>query len=233
MTKREFAAIYKKYGAAAIASVFGVPAPSVRRWASKGPPSHLDSSLRMLEQARRHEGYEEKALREMMSLAEEQGKLIKVKNYSRKRDGERTTGYEVSRADHGFLNEATLLKLRHHLETAKLAKGLPHYLASVTVSAFVEEAEKGLYMGKIVQVDHEAANQFVSEAIISSGLRGSRQEMIDGIIASLRQKMQESDAKFYLHGSYMSTYQYKTEQESKDLQTQRRKRRKARNGKAK
>jgi hypothetical protein len=229
VNKREFASLYKKYGAAAIASVFGVPTPSVRRWASQGPPAHLDSSLRMLEQARRHEGYEEKSLREMMKLAEDEGKLIKVKNYSRPRNGEKTTGYEVSRANHGFLNEATLLKLRAHLEKAKAAKGLPHWLASVTVSAFVEEAEKGLYMGKIIQVDHPDANQFVSEAILSSGLQGSRQEMIDALMNSLRSKMRESDTKFYLHGSYLSTYKYKTESETRELQTSRRKARRQRN----
>ncbi len=199
-----------------------MPTPSVRRWASQGYPKHLAGQLDLLETARRHEGYEEKSLREMMKLAEEEGKLIKVKNYSRKRDGEKTTGYEVSHADHGFLNEASLLKLRVHLEKASVARGLPHWLASVTVSAFVEEAEKGLYMGKIVQVDHPDANQFVSEAIISSGLQDTRQGMIDAMINGLRKKMRESDAKFYLHGSYLSTYKYKSEQESRDLQTERR-----------
>jgi hypothetical protein len=225
VNKREFASLYKKYGAAAIASVFGVPVPSVRRWASQGPPKHLDSSLKLLETANRHEGYEEKSLREMMRLAEDEGKLIKVKNYSRRRDGEKTTGYEVSKANHGFLNETTLLKLRSHLEKTRAAKGFPHWLASVTVSAFVEEAEKGLYMGKIVQVDHPDANQFISEAIISSGLQDSRQGMIDSLINSLRKKAKESDAKFYLHGSYLSTYKYKTESETRELQTARRKKR--------
>lgn len=228
LTKREFAALYKKYGAAAIASVFGVPAPSVRRWASQGPPHHLDSQLRALEVVRRHEGYEEKALREMMALAEEDGKLVQVKNYSRKRDGEKTTGYEVSHANHGFLNEASLLKLRKYLEEPKLQKGLPHWLASVTVSAFADEVEKGLYAGKMAQVDHPDANNFVSEAIISSGLQGSRQEMIDSLINSLRNKMRESDAKYYLHGSYMSTYKYKTPTETRELQTARRKARRKR-----
>lgn len=231
MNKREFASLYKKYGAAAIASVFGVPTPSVRRWASQGPPKHLYRSLELLETAHRQEGYEEKSLREMMRLAEEQGKLVKVKNYSRRRDGEKTTGYEVSKRDVGFLNEATLLKLRHHLETEKVAKGLPNWLASVTVSAFIEEAEKGLYMGKIVQVDHPDANQFVSEAIISSGLQDTRQEMIDSLIKALRLKSKESDAKFYLHGSYLSTYKYKTESETRELQTARRKARRKRNAK--
>lgn len=226
MTKAEFAKLYKRYGAASIASVFGVPTPSVRRWASQGPPLHLDAQLRLLSVATRQEGYEEKALREMMALAEEQGKLPRVKNYSRKRDGEKTTGYEVSKEGHGFLNETTLLKLRHHLETTKLARGLPNWLASVTLSAFVEEAEKGLYTGKMVQVDHPDANQFVTEAIISSGLQSSRAEMIDGIISALREKMLESDAKFYLHGSYLSTYEYKSQADAQDRSRIRRKRRK-------
>jgi hypothetical protein len=197
----------------------------VRRWKRDGVPKERASQVKLLDVAKRHEGYEEKSLREMMKLAEEDGKLIKVKNYARTRDGEKTTGYEVSKAGHGFLNEASLLKLRTHLESQKLAKGLPHWLASVTVSAFIEDAEKGLYMGKIVQVDHPDANQFVSEAIISSGLQDSRQGMIDAMINSLRKKMKESDAKFYLHGSYLSTYKYKSEQESRDLQTDRRRNR--------
>lgn len=230
MTKAEFTAIYGKYGASAIASVFGVPAPSVRRWASQGPPKHLDSQLRVLEQAYRQEGYEEKALREMMALAEEQGKLPKVKNYSRKRDGEKTTGYEVSHEGHGFLNEATLLKLAKHLESEKLAKGLPNWLASVTLSAFSEDEQKGLYAGKMVQVDHPEANQFVSEAIISSGLQGSRKEMIKSLIGSLREKMRESDAKFYLHGSYLSTYEYKTTADTSDRARRKRIKRKRKNG---
>ncbi len=198
---------------------------TVRRWKRDGVPAARKAQVKLLDVAKRHEGYEEKSLREMMKLAEEDGKLIRVKNYARIRNGEKTTGYEVSRSGHGFLNEASLLKLRHHLETQKLAKGLPHFLASVTVSAFVEEAEKGLYMGKIAQVDHPDANQFVSEAIISSGLQDTRQGMIDAMINSLRKKMKESDAKFYLHGSYLSTYKYKTVEESRELQTARRKRR--------
>lgn len=227
MDKRAFTRLLTKYGAPAIASILEVHVQTVRRWKRDGVPKDRASQVKLLDVAKRHEGYEEKSLREMMALAEEGGKLVKIKNYARRRNGEKTTGYEVSRSGHGFLNEASLLKLRHHLETQKLAKGLPHFLASVTVSAFVEEAEKGLYMGKIVQVDHDDANQFVSEAIISSGLRGSRKEMIDGLISSLRTKMRESDAKFYLHGSYMSTYQYKTESETRELKTERRKRRRS------
>ncbi len=78
-------------------------------------------------------------------------------------------------------------------------------------------------MGKMAQVDHPDSNQFVSEAILSSGLHGSRQEMIDSLINSLRVKMRESSAKFYLHGSYVSTYKYKSQEETRDLQTARRK----------
>jgi hypothetical protein len=181
----------------------------------------------VLEQAQRQEGYEEKSLREMMALAEEDGKLPKVRNYARRRDGEKTSGWEVSREGLGFLNEATLLKLAHHLETQQMSRGLPNWLASVTLSAFSEDVEKGLYTGKLVQVDHPDANQFVTEAIMSSGLQGSRKEMIEGLLSSLRQKMRESDAKFYLHGSYMSTYEYKTTADVSDRARRKRKKRKA------
>ena len=225
MDKRAFTRLLGKYGASAIASILEVHPQTVRRWKRDGVPAARASQVKLLDVAKRHEGYEEKSLREMMSLAEEAGKLAKVKNYARRRNGERTTGYEVSRANQGFLNEASLLKLRKHLESQKMAKGLPNWLASVTVSAFVEEVEKGLYMGNIVQVDHPDANQFVSDAVLSSGLHGSRQEMIDAMIGTLRAKMRESDAKFYLHGSYMSTYEYKSAQESRDLQSERRRRR--------
>lgn len=225
MDKRAFTRLLKKYGAPAIASILEVNPQTVRRWKREGVPAKRATQVKLLDVAKRHEGYEEKSLREMMRLAEDAGKLPKPKNFSRRRDGEKTTGYEVSKVNQGFLNEATLLKLRHTLETQKLAKGLPNWLASVQVSAFVEEAEKGLYMGQIVQVDHPDANQFVSDAIISSGLHGNRQQMIDSLIGSLRKKMRESDAKFYLHASYMSTYQYKSADDRKELQTRKRKKR--------
>ncbi len=226
MNKRAYTRLLDKYGAKAIASILEVHVQTVRRWKRDGVPKSRDSQVKLLDVAKRQEGYEEKSLREMMALAEADGKLAKVKNYSRRRDGDKTTGYEVSKAGLGFLNEASLLKLRKHLESTKMSRGLPNWLASVTLSAFVEETEKGLYMGKIVQVDHPDHNQFVSEAIISSGLQGSRQQMIDSMIGSLRTKMRESDAKFYLHGSYMSTYEYKSGSEVKELQSLRRKRRK-------
>jgi hypothetical protein len=108
-----------------------------------------------------------------------------------------------------------------------MSRGLPNWLASVTLSAFSEDVEKGLYTVKLVQVDHPDANQFVTEAIMSSGLQGSRKEMIEGLLSSLRQKMRESDAKFYLHGSYMSTYEYKTTADVSDRARRKRKKRKA------
>lgn len=224
MNKRAFERLLSKYGASNIASILEVHPQTVRRWKRDGVPKDRHSQVKLLDVAKRAEGYEEKSLREMMALAEEGGKLTKVKNYARRRDGDKTTGYEVSRANQGFLNEASLLKLRKHLESQKMARGLPHWLASVTVSAFAEAAEKGLYTGKMVQVDHPDANQFVSEAIFSSGLQSSRKEMIDSIIGSLRAKMRDSDAKFYLHGSYLSTYEYKSSEESREKRSKRRKR---------
>lgn len=182
-------------------------------------PKARDSQVKLLDVAKRHEGYEEKSLREMMALAEQAGKLPSIKNSAKRRDGEKTTGYEVSRKGTGFLNEASLLKLRRHLETQPMQRGRAKWLATISVSAFVEEVEKGLYIGKMIQVDHPDHNQFVSDALISSGLHSSRQEMIESAIAALRLKMRETDARFYLHGSFMSTYDYKTEGEQREKRT--------------
>lgn len=191
----------------------------MRRWKQNGVPKARDSQVKLLDVAKRHEGYEEKSLREMMALAEQAGKLPSIKNSAKRRDGEKTTGYEVSRKGTGFLNEASLLKLRRHLETQPMQRGRTKWLATISVSAFVEEVEKGLYIGKMIQVDHPDHNQFVSDALISSGLQSSRQEMIESTIAALRLKMRETDARFYLHGSFMSTYDYKTEGEQREKRT--------------
>ena len=121
-----------------------------------------------------------------------------------------------------MLNEATLLQLRNHLEKAQMAKGLPNWLASITVSAFIDEAEKAGSGDVRFQVDHPDANNFVVESIVSSGLSGSRKEAIDTVISKLKEKMQESDSRFYIHGSYFSTYEYKTPIESKELKRRRR-----------
>ena len=224
MTKREWLTLYKKYGAASLASVFGVPQPTVRRWASVGLPKSRESVANSLEQIRRHEGYEEKALREMMQLAKQAGKLPRVKSYSKRREGANTTGYETSKPGGGMLNEATLLQVRNHLEKAPMAKGLPNWLASITVSAFLDEAERAGSGDVRFQVDHDDANQFVVESIVSSGLASSRREAIEAVVSKLRQKMSESDARFYVHGTYFSTYEYKSLDESRELRNRRRKR---------
>lgn len=225
MTKRAWLAVYKKYGAASIGSVLGVPAATVRRWAGKGKSAGLPASrereIETLSKIRRHEGYEEKALREMMQLAKEAGKLPKVKSYAKRRDGERTTGYEVSRPGSGMLNEATLLQLRNHLEKTKMAKGLPNWLASITVSAYVGEAERAGSADVRYQVEHDDANNLVVESIVSSGLSGSRKEAIESVVTKLRQKMRDGDARFYIHGSYFSTYEYKTPGETYELKKRR------------
>ncbi len=158
----------------------------------------------------------------MMALAKEAGKLPKVKTYAKRRDGERTTGYEVSQSGSGMLNEASLLKVRNHLQKVKMAKGLSNWLASVTVSAFVDEAERAGSGDVRYQVEHSDANNFVVESIISSGLSGSRKEAIESIMQKLRQKMRESDSRFYVHGTYFTTYNYKTHRETLDRQTEKR-----------
>ena len=226
LTKRDFAKLYKKYGASALAQVFGVPTPTVRRWKSAGLPKSREAVAQSLEVIRRHEGYEEKALREMMSEAQQAGKLPKVKSYSKFRNGEKTTGYEFSKPGKAFLNPASLLNLVDTLESESMAKGLPNWLASVTVSAFVEESEKAGSADVRYQVDHPDANNFVVESIVSSGLQGSRRDAIGELTRKLREKMSESEAKFYLHGVYFSTYRYKSERESLDLRSERRRKRK-------
>jgi hypothetical protein len=222
--KRDFERLYKKYGALSIAQVLEVSPSTVRRWRRSGVPKTREVSLKTLEVVRRHEGYEEKALREMMTLAMKMGKLPKVRNFAKRRDGERTTGFEVSKREKGFLNEASLLQLTSHLKKAKMAKGLPNWLASISISAYVDEAERAGSADVRIQVDHEDANNFVAESIISSGLQSNRKEAIESIVSKLRQKMHESDARFYIHGSYFSTYEYKSATETRDLKSRRRKR---------
>lgn len=230
MTKSQWLAVYKQYGATAIGSVLGVPAATVRRWAgsgkSAGLPKSREREIETLIAIRRHEGYEEKSLREMMKLAQKAGKLPRVKNYSKRRDGEKTTGFEVSQSGGGMLNEATLLQLRNHFASASLAKGLPNWLASVTVSAFMDEAERAGSADVRYQVDHDDANNFVVESIVSSGLASSRKEAIESVVSKLRQKMNDSDSRFYLHGSYITTYEYKTPSESYELTKRRKAKRK-------
>ena len=94
------------------------------------------------------------------------------------------------------------------------------------VSAFVEESEKAGSADVRYQVDHPDANNFVVESIVSSGLQGSRRDAIGELTRELREKMSESEAKFYLHGVYFSTYRYKSERESLDLRSERRRKRK-------
>lgn len=230
----DFQRVYKKYGADAIGSVLGVPAATVRRWAGKGKsaglPKSREKEIAALEVIRRHEGYEEKALREMMSQAREAGKLPKPRTYNKRRDGEKTTGRESSKAITGFLNEATLLQIRHYLEGEPLAEGLPNWLASVEMSVLASDAN--IYVAAPVrfQVDHAEANDFIVDALESSGLRHSRKAAIDSVISKLRAKMQ-TDGRFYIHAARFSTYKYKTEEESRELKRKKRRRSKKRSGK--
>lgn len=232
MSKRQatidFARVYAKYGATAIASVLGVPAPTVRRWAGKGKSAGLPASryaeIAALEQIRRQEGYEEKALRELMSKAQEIGKLPKPREYVKRRDGEKTTGYESSKRFSGFLNEASLLAIRHHLETVPLAKGLPNWLASVQMSALASDSNIYIAAPVRVQVEHPEANDFVVSALESSGLQHSRQAAIDSVISRLREKML-TDSRYFIHGASFSTYQYKSPEEALEKRRTRKRKR--------
>lgn len=225
----DFQRVYKKYGAEAIGSVLGVPAATVRRWAGKGKsaglPKSRESQIAALEVIRRQEGYEEKALREMMSQARQAGKLPKPKTYNKRRDGEKTTGIEASQAMTGFLNEAMLLKIRSYLENVPLARSLPNWLASVEMSVLAGDTQ--IYVAAPVrfQVDHAEADDFIVDGLESSGLQKSRKAAIDSVIGKLRAKL-DTDARFYVHATRFSTYQYKSEQETRELRNRRRRERK-------
>ena len=224
----DFKRVYAKYGARAIASVLGVPAPTVRRWASAGLPKSRQAEIATLEQIRRHEGYEEKALREMMRLARAEKQLPTPRNYNKRREAEHTTGQESSQKFSGFLNEAMLLEIRHHLETVPLARGLPNWLAAVEMSVFGDaQHTSGQTM---MQVDHPEADDFVLSAIQSSGLYHSRQAAINSVIGKLKSKL-NTDSKYFIHGVSFSTYQYKNEEEERELRRRRRKERLRRRGK--
>ncbi len=224
MRKRDFQRLFTKYGANAISSVLGVTPSTVRKWRAKGVPAKREHEVSTLEVIRRQEGYEEKALREMMAQAQAAGKLPKPKTYSKRRDGERTTGYESSKAIKGFLSEAMLLQIRHYLETVPLQRALPNWLASVEMSVLAGDT---FYVAAPVrfQVDHSEADDFIVEALESSGLQHSRRDAIDSVIGKLRAKL-SSDARFYVHGARFSTYQYKTEDEARELRSRKRKERK-------
>jgi len=219
--------VYKTYGAEAIGSVLGVPAATVRRWAGKGKSAGLPQSryreIEALETIRQHEGYEEKALKEMMAQAREAGKLPKPRNYSKRRDGEKTTGWETSQKFSGFLSPALLLQIRNHLETVPMARSLPNWLASVEMSVLAGDQTIYVVDQGRFQVDHPEANDFIVDALESSGLQHSRRAAIDSVIGKLRDKL-KSDARFYVHGVSFSTYQYKTEDETKELRRERRRR---------
>ncbi len=223
----DFSRVYKKYGAEAIGSVLGVPAATVRRWAGKGKsaglPKSREKEIAALEQIRRQEGYEEKALREMMREAQQAGKLPKPRTYIKRRDGEKTTGVESSKKFQGFLNEAMLLEIREHLEKVPLARSLPNWLASVQMSAL--DSDGKIYVKDRFQTDHAEADDFIVDALQSSGLQRSRKAAIDSTIAKLRKNML-SGGRYYVHGVSFSTYQYKTQDESKERSRRQRKARK-------
>lgn len=223
MKKSDFARVYKKYGAIAIGSVLGVPSATVRRWNSAGLPKSREREIATLETIRRHEGYEEKALREMMSQAREAGKLPKPHNYNKRRDGEKTTGIEASKRFQGFLSEAMLLQIREYLENEPLARSLPNWLASVQMSAL--DSDGKIYVKDRFQTDHAEADDFIVDALVSSGLQHSRRACIDSIVGKLRTHL-KSGGRYYVHAVSISTYQYKTEYETRELKARRRRERK-------
>lgn len=228
MKSSDFQRVYKKYGAQALGSVLGVPAATVRRWAGKGKsaglPKSREKEIAALEVIRIHEGSEEKSLKEMMRLAQKEGKLPKPKTYIKRRDGEKTTGVEASQTFQGFLSPAMLLQTRGWFENVPLARSLPNWLASVQMSALASDGS--IYVAAPVrfQVDHEDANDFIVDALESSGLRHTRQAAIDSVISKLREKL-STDNRYYVHAARFSTYQYKTEGETRELRSRKRRER--------
>lgn len=224
----DFQRVYKKYGAEAIAQVLGVPAPTVRRWAGKGKSAGLPASrhaqIKALETIRQHEGYEEKALREMMSQAEKAGKLPKPHTYNKRRDGEKTTGQEASQKFTGFLNEALLLEIREYLETVPLARSLPNWLANVQISALASDGSIYVAAPSRFQVNHAEADDFIVSALESSGLQKSRSKAIESLVSKLRQKIHDGN-RYFVHAARFSTYKYKTEEESRERRSRKRRER--------
>lgn len=223
MRKRDFQKLFTKYGANAIGSVLGVTASTVRRWRTKGVPKARNREVSTLEVIRRHEGYEEKALREMMAQARAAGKLPSPKNYNKRRDDEKTTGIEASQKFQGFLSEAMLLQIRSYLESVPLARSLPNWLVTVQMSAL--DSDGKIYVKDRYQTDHPESDDFIVDAVQSSGLQHSRRVAIDSTISKLRGNLM-SGGRFYVHGVSFSTYQYKTEEESRELRARRRRERK-------
>ena len=230
MRKRDFQRLFSKYGARSIGSVLGVTPSTVRKWRVKGVPKARDHEVSTLEVIRRQEGYEEKALREMMSQAQEAGKLPKPRSYNKRRDGEKTTGQESSQVFKGFLSEAMLLKIRNHLETVPLARSLPNWLASVQLSALASDQSVYVAAPTRFQVDHPEADDFIVDALESSGLQHSRRAAIDSVISRLREKL-DTPNRYYVHAARFSTYQYKSEEESRERRTEKRRAHYRRTGK--
>ncbi len=119
----------------------------------------------------------------------------------------------------------TKVDLRNYLETEPLAEGLPNWLASIEMSVLA--GDQAIYVAGPVrfQVYHPEANDFIVDALESSGLRHSRRAAIDSVIGKLRDKL-NTDARFYVHAARFSTYQYKTQEDSRELQRRRRRARK-------
>lgn len=175
------------------------------------------------------EGFEEKSLREMMQLAAKKDKLPHANEYSKKRDGEKTTGWETSIPYKKFLNQGLLVKVRSDLAHAPMSRGFPNWIASATISAHIEDAEKVGSGDRLVYVNHKERNNFVVESIISSGLTHSREAAINALTGKLIEKIGD-DGRFYIHSVYFSTYEYKSDDDAKELRTRRRRQRKLKNG---
>ena len=144
----------------------------------------------------------------MMVLAKSTGKLPSPKKYSKRRDAERTYGWEVSQPIQGFLNEGMLMKIQTGLESAKLSRGFPNFLASIQMSVLAGDTTIYVAGPVRVQVDHTEADDFIVDAIESSGIQHSKREAIASVVGKLRQKM-STDARFYIHGIGFSSYEYK------------------------
>lgn len=233
MRKGQFNGLFTRFGARTLAELLGVHPQTVRRWQRDSVPKTQEQALQSLLTIHTHQGLEEKSLVEMMGLAEGQGKLPKVKRYNRQRNGKHTLGREVSLPFTSELEPASFLQLRGKLENESVARQFPNWIASITVSARVGEVEKAGSGDVRLQVDHSDTNQFVVESIISSGLTGSRAEALSELTRLVKEKMQDTESVYFMHGAYLSSYRYKTEEEKTDTETEKRRRRKRKEGKRK
>lgn len=221
MRKRDFTRLLKRYTAKVLASVMQVHPQTVRRWRRTGIPVVRQASLDALAKAKRHEGYEEKTLRELMAL-----KPVKpTRKSNRPHDGARTTGHKVNIPIAGFFGTQIFLKVKDKL-TSEPMRGEKRWMATATFSALSDAMQVG-YKEVRIQVKHPEANSFVLSAVLSSGVQSTKAAVISDLISQMAKLYTDNRSRFYLHSVQLYTYRFKSEAAIKaNAKGQRKKRKK-------